>query len=83
MAAAAGEAAGLPVRRDMKASTTGEDFAYFLEKRPGCYIWMGNGPVVNGGALHNDRYNFNDAILPAASGWYAAVAKQALASNAP
>ncbi|MCR4522888.1 amidohydrolase [Bosea sp. 47.2.35] len=83
MAAAAGEAAGLPVRRDMKASTTGEDFAYFLEKRPGCYIWMGNGPSVNGGDLHNDRYNFNDEILPAASGWLAAVAKQALASNAP
>ena len=76
-------AAGLPVRRDMKASTTGEDFAYFLEKRPGCYIWMGNGPSVNGGDLHNDRYNFNDEILPAASGWLAAVAKQALASNAP
>jgi hippurate hydrolase len=44
---------------------------------------MGNGPSVNGGDLHNDRYNFNDEILPAASGWLAAVAKQALASNAP
>jgi hippurate hydrolase len=83
MAAAAAEAAGLPVRRDLKASTTGEDFAFFLERRPGCYIWIGNGPVVNGGELHNDRYDFNDAILPAASGWLAAVAKQALAANAP
>jgi hippurate hydrolase len=45
MAASAGQAAGLPVRRDLKASTTGEDFAYFLEKLPGCYIWMGNGPT--------------------------------------
>jgi hippurate hydrolase len=83
MAAAAGAAAGLAVRRDLKASTTGEDFAYFLERRPGCYIWMGNGPAQNGGELHNDRYDFNDAILPAASGWLAAVAKQALSSNAP
>ncbi|HEY5795605.1 MAG TPA: amidohydrolase [Bosea sp. (in: a-proteobacteria)] len=83
LAAAAGEAAGLTVRRDLKASTTGEDFAYFLERVPGCYIWIGNGPVKNGGELHNDRYDFNDAILPAASGWLAAVAKQALMANAP
>ncbi len=83
LAAAAGEAAGLPVRRDLKASTTGEDFAYFLERLPGCYVWIGNGPVRDGGELHNDRYDFNDAILPAASGWLAAVAKAALSANAP
>ena len=83
LAAAAGEAAGLPVRRDLKASTTGEDFAYFLERLPGAYVWIGNGPVKDGGELHNDRYDFNDAILPAASGWLAAVAKQALSANAP
>ena len=65
-------------KAQLKASTTGEDFAYFLERRPGCYIWMGNGPVVDGGVLHNDRYNFNDAILPATAGWMAAVARQAL-----
>jgi len=83
LAATAGEAAGLTVRRDLKASTTGEDFAYFLERLPGCYIWIGNGPVKDGGELHNDRYDFNDAILPAAAGWLAAVAKQALTANAP
>jgi amidohydrolase len=79
MAAAAGAAVGLAVRRDLKASTTGEDFAHFLERRPGCYIWMGNGPAVNGGDLHNDRYDFNDAILPAAVGWLTNVARLALA----
>ena len=42
-----------------------------------------DGPVRDGGELHNDRYDFNDAILPAASGWLAAVAKQALSANAP
>ena len=83
LAAAAGEAAGLPVRRDLKASTTGEDFAYFLERLPGCYIWIGNGPVRDGGELHNDRYDFNDEMLPAAAGWLAAVAKQSLMANAP
>jgi amidohydrolase len=83
LAAAAGETAGLNVRRDLKASTTGEDFAYFLERRPGCYIWIGNGPVKDGGELHNDRYDFNDAILPAASEWLATVAKTSLRANAP
>lgn len=83
MAANAGKAAGLEVRRDISASTTSEDFCYFLQDRPGAYVWIGNGPAVDGGELHNDRYDFNDAILPATSGWLAAVAKQALASNAP
>ncbi|QEL24173.1 amidohydrolase [Bosea sp. F3-2] len=83
MAANAGKAAGLEVRRDIPASTTSEDFCYFLQDRPGAYVWIGNGPAVDGGELHNDRYDFNDAILPATSGWLAAVAKQALASNAP
>jgi hippurate hydrolase len=81
IAAAAGAAAGLPVRRDLRASTTGEDFAHFLERLPGCYIWIGNGPVKDGGELHNDRYDFNDAILPASAGWLAAVARQSLRSE--
>ncbi|CAN7490908.1 amidohydrolase [Bosea sp. LjRoot9] len=86
IAATAGKAAGLTVRRDMPASTTGEDFTYFLQHRPGAYVWVGNGPARDGGELHNDRYNFNDAILPATAGWLAAVAKQSLEgelSNAP
>jgi hippurate hydrolase len=78
IAATAGVAAGLTVRRDLPASTTGEDFTYLLQHRPGAYVWIGNGPVKDGGELHNDRYDFNDAILPATSGWLAAVARQAL-----
>jgi metal-dependent amidase/aminoacylase/carboxypeptidase family protein len=78
MAATAAKTAGIALRRDLKASTTGEDFSRFLEHRPGAYVWIGNGPAKDGGELHNDRYDFNDAILPAACGWYAAVAKQAL-----
>ena len=83
IAAAAAQAAGVELRRDLKPSSTGEDFAYFLQRLPGAYVWIGNGPVRDGGELHNDRYDFNDAILPAASGWLAAVAKQALSANAP
>jgi hippurate hydrolase len=78
IAATAATAAGLDLRRDLPASTTGEDFSFFLEHRPGAYVWIGNGPVKDGGELHNDRYDFNDAILPATAGWLAAVARQAL-----
>lgn len=38
-----------------------EDFAYFLEKIPGAYFWLGNGPSA---PLHSPRYDFNDEILP-------------------
>ena len=81
VAVAAAQAAGLPVRRDVRPSTAGEDFTFFLQHRPGAYVWIGNGPVRDGGELHNDRYDFNDAILPATAGWMAAVAKQALAGE--
>lgn len=42
-----------------------EDFAFMLQEKPGCYIWIGNGPSKNGCLLHNPRYDFNDQILPA------------------
>jgi hippurate hydrolase len=86
MAASAAKSAGLTLRRDIPASTTGEDFSWMLKERPGAYVWVGNGPARDGGELHNDRYDFNDAILPATAGWLAAVARQALEgelSNAP
>ena len=78
MAAEAVEAAGIPLRRDMAPAMTGEDFAWYLAERPGAFAWIGNGPADGGRELHNSNYDFNDAILPAASGYLAAVAKRAL-----
>ena len=75
IAAAACAAAGIPFRRDLPPSMGSEDFSAFLAKRPGAYVWIGNGPSRD---LHNDGYNFNDAILPSAATYLAAVAKQAL-----
>ena len=40
---------------------TSEDFAFMLEKIPGCYAWLGNGSSKG---LHNPGYDFNDALLP-------------------
>ncbi|MCP3471564.1 amidohydrolase [Bradyrhizobium sp. CCGUVB1N3] len=68
-------------RRDLAPSMAGEDFAFYLQHRPGAFVWIGNGPLRDGAELHGPRYDFNDAILPVASGWLAEVAKTALASN--
>lgn len=78
LAAEAVVAAGLPLRRDMLAAMTGEDFAWYLQERPGAFVWIGNGPADAGRDLHNSGYDFNDAILPAAASYLAGVAKRAL-----
>ncbi|MBZ7924896.1 amidohydrolase [Ensifer adhaerens] len=38
-----------------------EDFAYFLQQRPGAFVFLGNGKSA---PLHNPAYDFNDAIIP-------------------
>jgi hippurate hydrolase len=78
LAADAVGAAGLPLRRDIPPAMTGEDFAWYLQQRPGAFVWIGNGPAENGRELHNSGYDYNDAILPAASGFLASVARRAL-----
>jgi hippurate hydrolase len=76
-AAAAGAVA--PLRRDVPPAMTGEDFSWFLKEVPGAFVWIGNGPAEGGRELHNPHYDFNDAVLPTASGFLAEVAKRALA----
>jgi len=78
LAAEAVTAAGLPLRRDMLPAMTGEDFAWYLQERPGAFVWIGNGASGGGCELHNSNYDFNDAILPAAAEYLASVAKRAL-----
>jgi hippurate hydrolase len=78
LAAAAAEAAGLALRRDLPPSMASEDFGAYLERVPGAFAWIGNGGSA---ALHHPEYDFNDAILPAASAWLAAVARRALAAT--
>jgi amidohydrolase len=77
-AAEAVRAAGLPLRRDLAPAMTGEDFAWYLQERPGAFVWIGNGPADEGRGLHSSNYDYNDAILPAASAYLASVAKRAL-----
>ncbi|HEY0423292.1 MAG TPA: M20 aminoacylase family protein [Rhodopila sp.] len=78
LAAEAVASAGLKLRRDMAPAMTGEDFSWFLQQRPGAFVWIGNGDSAGGRELHNSNYDFNDAILPAAAGYLASVARRAL-----
>jgi amidohydrolase len=78
LAARAVDAAGLKLRRDMAPAMTGEDFAWYLQQRPGAFVWIGNGSSDGGRELHNANYDFNDAILPAAAGYLVSAARQAL-----
>jgi hippurate hydrolase len=39
----------------------GEDFSFMLQKRPGAFIFMGNGDTAG---LHNPGYDFNDKAIP-------------------
>jgi hippurate hydrolase len=49
-----------------------EDFSFFLQKTPGCYLLIGNGDGAHrdGGhglgpcMLHNPSYDFNDELIP-------------------
>jgi hippurate hydrolase len=66
-ARAAGRAVGEDnVAADWPPQMGAEDFAYMLEKRPGCYIWLGNGESgeAGGNSLHSPTYDFNDAAIP-------------------
>jgi hippurate hydrolase len=69
------------VRRDLVPSMAAEDFAFFLEKKPGAYIWIGNGTAATGGLLHNPNYDFNDAILPIGASYWVQLAESVLAKE--
>ncbi|MEA2921149.1 MAG: hypothetical protein QOF07_1112 [Bradyrhizobium sp.] len=61
------EVAGEANVHDMPPLMGAEDFAYMLEKRPGAFIFCGNGDSAG---LHHPAYNFNDeAIVFGTSYW--------------
>jgi hippurate hydrolase len=60
-------------------SMGGDDFSWFLEKVPGCYIVVGNGVGMEGGCMiHNPGYDFNDRILPLAASYWVRLAEEFL-----
>ncbi|WP_274631290.1 M20 aminoacylase family protein [Arvimicrobium flavum] len=53
-----------------------EDFAYFLEHRPGCFLRLGNGE--NSAILHSSKYDFNDDSLTTGAAMWARLAERFL-----
>jgi hippurate hydrolase len=52
-----------PIDTQPTPSMGSEDFAFMLQQKPGCYVWIGNGSSENSCLLHNPHYDFNDDIL--------------------
>ncbi|MEJ8811133.1 M20 aminoacylase family protein [Variovorax ureilyticus] len=57
-----------------------EDFAFMLEKVPGCYVLIGNGDGDSHGAcmVHNPGYDFNDANVAVGSAYWVLLAERFL-----
>ncbi len=55
-----------------------EDFAFMLQEKPGCYLWIGNGSSENGCLLHNPHYDFNDAILSVGANFWVEIVRKYL-----
>jgi hippurate hydrolase len=63
-----------------------EDFAFMLQAKPGCYVFLGNGDGEHrlGGhglgpcQLHNGSYDFNDQLLPIGASYWVRLAEMSL-----
>jgi hippurate hydrolase len=67
------------VYSDLQPTMGAEDFAYMLQVKPGCYVWIGNGPGEGGCMLHSPHYDFNDAILPVGVAYWVRLVEHVLA----
>ena len=67
------------VLTDILPSMGAEDFAYMLNEKPGCYVWLGNGPGTGGCTLHNPHYDFNDELLTLGASYWVHLIRRWLA----
>ncbi len=58
-----------------------EDFAFMLEAKPGCYVWLGSGRGPETPGLHNPHYDFNDDALAIGASYWVTLAEQQLAAG--
>jgi hippurate hydrolase len=68
------------VVRNLEPSMGAEDFSFMLKVKPGAYLRLGQGTAngLGGCHLHNNRYDFNDDVLPLGSALHASLVEQAL-----
>ncbi|MDP3192769.1 M20 aminoacylase family protein [Rhodoferax sp.] len=72
------------VVRDLEPSMGAEDFSFMLRVKPGAYLRLGQGTENGLGSchLHNNRYDFNDEVLPLGAALHASLAEQAMPLSA-
>jgi hippurate hydrolase len=66
------------VNTEVEPTMGAEDFAFMLQEKPGCYVFIGNGDGEHrsGGhglgpcQLHNGSYDFNDQLLPIGASYW-------------
>ena len=63
------------VARDVAPMMAAEDFSYMLERRPGAYLFLGNGDSA---PLHHPHYDFNDAAAPLGASLWARLVETGL-----
>lgn len=60
----------------------GEDFAFMLQEKPGCYVWVGNGAEgPHACMVHNPHYDFNDGLIPVGALYWVKLAEALLAPD--
>jgi amidohydrolase len=74
------------VDTDVEPTMGAEDFAFMLQEKPGCYVFIGNGEGAHraGGhglgpcQLHNTSYDFNDNLLPIGASFWVKLVEMSL-----
>ena len=66
------------VDTDLTPSMGSEDFAFMLQAKPGCYIWLGAGRGPDTPHLHNPHYDFNDDTLGLGASYWVTLAESQL-----
>lgn len=64
---------------DVAPSMAGEDFAFMLQEKPGCYFWLGSKREGANPGLHSAYYDFNDALLPIGANFWIKLVQSELA----
>ncbi|HJV72939.1 MAG TPA: M20 aminoacylase family protein [Noviherbaspirillum sp.] len=74
---------------DIEPTMGAEDFAFMLQEKPGCYVFIGNGEGGHRDAghglgpcnLHNPSYDFNDDLLPIGATYWVRLVESYLRKN--
>ena len=74
------------VNTQVEPTMGAEDFAFMLQEKPGCYVFIGNGDGDHRDSghglgpcnLHNPSYDFNDDLIPLGASYWVRLAESYL-----